>query len=380
MTKTDITGGKGGMYPSKKVLDMKPSGTLDMTAEMVNAFQEYIQLNPFDESLNRMQRICIDIVDAIEHQRTYVKCDTLSSNEIEQLRANGYTILQNPKGTYIITWISVIKMDADGYIGTDSKWTMPPYDGGYIDMSKRRYDQTPLEPELPKEHRPCISITVELDEVNEDNWVHKYDAYIEYEYERDNYDPVEIAIHGTENFDTTYIISKNGVDYVRSDGNTEKACRSQLHTLLKCIERDKSHIVKASHVNKPHPKWGPDSSWDMVILDTAHDMVWNHIYDFNGYSIAPHIEMFSANLSYETPDGRYEIDPKNKLIKYITSDANVEDKYLSNWEMNVLMVELHDWIKAISMQSDVEKSVYAATAVQRLIDVIASICYPHKND
>lgn len=368
------------MYLSKKVLDMKPSGSLDMTAEMVNTFQEYIQLNRFDESLSRIQRICVDIVDAIEHQRTYVKCDTLNSNEIEQLKANGYTIIQNPNGTYIITWISVIKMDSDGYIGTDSKWTVVPYDGGYIDMSKRRYDQTPIEPELPNEYRPCVSITVEPDEVNEDNWVHKYDAYIEYEYEHDNYDPVEIAIHGTENFDTTYVISKNGVDYVRSDGSTEKACRSQLHTLLKCIERDKPNIVKASHVAKPHPRWGPVSSWDLEILNTAHDMVWNHIYDFKGYSIASHIEMFSGNLSYETPDGRYEIDPKDRLIKYTAYDDNVEDKYLSNWEMEVLMVELHDWIKAISMRNDVQESVYAATTVQRLIDVIASICYPHKND
>ena len=152
-------------------------------------------------------------------------------------------------------------------------------------------------------HGPCISITVEPDEVNEDNWVHKYDAYIEYEYERDSYDIIEISIHGTENFDTTYVISKNAVNYVRSDGSSEKACRSQLHTLLKCIERDKPNIVKASHVTKPHPKWGPVSSWDLEILNTAYDMIWNHIYDFKGYSIESHTELFSATLSYETPEG-----------------------------------------------------------------------------
>jgi hypothetical protein len=117
-------------------------------------------------------------------------------------------------------------------------------------------------------------------------------------------------------------------------------------------------------------------SLDEMVLFKVKEWIENRLYDFTGHSIEFKQVDLENTVTYKSPEGVYKINLREQYGTYVIflpKDNYKNEMQLSRSEISSLVSQLNDWITALSRHDNVKEAVYAATTVQRAIDIVEQI-------
>lgn len=206
------------------------------------------------------------------------------------------------------------------------------------------------------------------------NDYHRYDVYTEMNLnDISKFDITCIRVFGLESCNSAFYVTKDNIRYEHSHGGNN-ASRSEMRLLLSSINKDLT-VIKAKWHKLTRITDHVDSLDEMVLFKVK-EWVENKLYDFTGHSIEFKQDELENTVTYKTPEGVYKINLHEKYDTYVIflpKDNYKDVRRLSRSEISSLVAKLNDWITALSRHDNVKEAVYAATTVQRAIDIVEQI-------
>lgn len=206
------------------------------------------------------------------------------------------------------------------------------------------------------------------------NSYHRYDVYTQMNLNyMSKFEITCIRVFGIESRNSAFYVTKDNIQYEHSHGGNN-ASRSEMRLLLRSINKDLT-LIKAKWHKLTRITDHVDSLDEMVLFKVK-EWVESKLYDFTGHSIEFNQVELENTVTYKAPEGVYKINLREQYGTYVIflpKDNYENEMQLSRSEISSLVNQLNDWITSLSRHDNVKEAVYAATTVQRAIDIVEQI-------